>query len=122
MSESKHTRTPWEIEPDGHDYIIHGDRQEIHPEDDEEDGPESGSSEYSHSVVTVGRVLGNRTSGDIPRLNAEMIVRAVNCHGDLLAACQELTEALWNSGGSVDVYNRGLAAIAKANGEELVAR
>jgi hypothetical protein len=63
-----------------HDRVIVGGH---FVEADEEDG-----NEYPACVV-IAHVKGNATAGDIPTANAELIVRAVNCHAALLAACKE---------------------------------
>lgn len=91
-------------------------------------------------VVSFGKAGGNICSMSSPRrersveyhaskigdkdfreacANAEFIVRAVNCHDDLLAACKAFVEP-WNRGGdwesniTYETYNNARKAIAKA--------
>lgn len=87
---SEPTRLPWRAkkrkwcgETSEHDWYISGDVCEEQEYD--EDGE---LIEVSVSSVGVAVVKGNATAGDIPRLNAELIVRAVNSHADLLEACE----------------------------------
>lgn len=90
---SEPTRTPWYAtttdfrgDEHPHNYYIHGDLSESFVED-EETGEEL---EDGTSCVAVAVVMGNATAGDIPRLNAELIVQAVNSHADLLATAKAL--------------------------------
>lgn len=87
MGESiEHTATPWKAkrsnwrnEPDAYSIYISGD---THISVDEDDGEETVVS------TAVAVVLGNATSGKVTKANADFIVRAVNAHDDLLAACE----------------------------------
>ncbi len=67
----------WRNEEDQHKRYIVGD---IYCDGDE-------SCDVSTAVAVV---LGNPTSGKIADANADLIVRAVNAHADLLAACKAL--------------------------------
>lgn len=70
------------------------------------------------SCVKLALVLGNETSGDIPRANAALIVRTVNAHDSLVAACK-LFASICSCGGRGDKRCPGCiakAALAKAEG------
>ncbi len=78
------TRRPWQYsnrnwrgQETEHDWYITGD----HDLDDGEG-----------SCVGVAIVKGNATSGSIAEANAALIVKAVNCHADLLAACKTMLD------------------------------
>lgn len=112
MSKQAHTPTPWEVQ------------------DIESEGDERG--EAFIIGVNLGGLVGaalpwptETDSGDFSRVaaNARLIVRAVNCHADLLSALKDLralvrgeAPSLLNedSGGDAELSLRIDAAIAKA--------
>lgn len=130
MSEAKHTPLPWTYEPrtlrnepSPFSWYIRGDIHESFDDEDSDSYDEDG--ELVSTAVAV--VEGNPTAGDIPRLNAELIVRSVNSHADLLAACEAIQAALSKYGaqlselfGHDEQFNAAVeavdAAIAKAKG------
>lgn len=81
------TQTPWAVhlprKGDGgagpHDRVIVGNICE--PSDHYDEGA---------TCVVVAHVKGNPTAGGIPAANADLIVRAVNSHAELLASLIEL--------------------------------
>lgn len=82
MIPPKHTPTPWKWQfedwrgqPQKFKRFIIGGISE--PDEDDES-----------CATAVAIVEGNATSGGIATANAELIVRAVNAHEDLLAACK----------------------------------
>lgn len=98
MADAKHTPTPWHA---GHD----------------EDGHLVFNSDLSAVVAGTDTDEGNY---ETEHANAEFIVRAVNSHADLLAACELVIRQHDEVGGTDNdtIYLAGLiaarAAIAKA--------
>lgn len=115
MSEA--TPRPWEACPsrkgDGgsgpHDFVIVGNITDpVY---------EGGELIEDASCVVIAHVKGNDTSGGIPKANAEIIVRAVNAHDALVAACalvSEWLDAVAGQLGVTTIHNEVKAAIAKA--------
>lgn len=107
MNEAKHTPTPWRVRDNGKAYFF-----DIVSETDEE----------------VVRQFEEPCSGEggIPlRADAEFIVRACNCHDDLLAALRRQLANIerWLDSGVVatpkeskSIYEQMKAAVAKAEG------
>ena len=85
---NNHTPTPWSYDPDAARYI---------------EGPDG-------IIIAEAYVL---DSGML-RANTAHIVRAVNCHDELLAALKECTERLRITDGDSAAYLMGKSAIAKA--------
>lgn len=94
MSEA--TRRPWQCsnrdfrgQEHPHNWYITGDHCESSYEDDEDGNP----VDTGPVCVGIAIVPGNATSGKIPEDTARLIVRAVNAHEALLAACKEAASA-----------------------------
>ena len=120
----QHTPTPWQFsnrnwrgEEDPHNWYVTGDHSEGWPPDPDD----SESEDEGPSCVSVAVVVGNPTAGDIPRANAELIVRAVNAHADLLAALVRVANLAANccprSPSGDEAIEEARAAIRKARGE-----
>ena len=84
MSEAKHTPLPWTIERD------------------EQGRP--ASIGHGHKLIAG-------LSGPCPEANAEFIVRACNCHDELLGALERYVSKFGDCG---EVYTKARAVIAKA--------
>jgi hypothetical protein len=106
MSEPKHTPLPWYA-----------------------DGPEvlgiDGNGDFGYHVATAWNSPGG-PEPDEAHANAELIVRAVNAHADLLAALESLLgeyESLWSEATddqhgepNAPAYEQAKAAVTKARG------
>jgi hypothetical protein len=115
---AKHTPLPWAV-------FEHADHSGI------EIGPPYTEPYLKGNVRDVCTIRSN--SGGYPRsmspeqkANADLIVRAVNCHDDLLEALKEFM-SIWGSGDSTreskrarqrraDMWDKANAAVAKAEG------
>ena len=77
----------------------------------------------------VGAITGDRTTADQDDANAALIVRAVNCHEDLVAALEAMVDVQSRrkhplglpdegiSHDAADAASKARAALAKARGE-----
>jgi len=92
--EVKHTPTPWHVTVNrAQDLVCAGDE-----------------------------VVADCASGDLPditKANAEFIVRAVNCHDELVSACTfAYRRALQTQDQDSELINKLFSALAKAEGRE----
>ncbi len=108
MSEAKHTAVPWQVAPGK--YFGDGDRacDVLAPD----------LSEYASAgdLVVVANYL--------TPANAALIVKAVNAHADLLAACEAFATAMRKGERTewldlINALHQTDAAIRKAKGESL---
>ena len=56
--------------------------------------------------------------GQMQKEDAELCVRAVNCHADLLAALEESLSVIRLMGCDMSIFSNSCAALARAKGEQ----
>ena len=106
MSQVEPTPIPWECGGEAEIALTFDREVNIYP-------PSAGPGEYQHA----GPIAVVAVNGDVGETNADLIVRAVNCHADLLAACKGLMAFLEECGGDETEcprYIQAAAAVAKA--------
>jgi hypothetical protein len=116
-AEQKHTPTPWRVDPE----------QDIDIQS--ADGKTEIAITLCDQLANVSmRFRGSMPSKSKAKANTALIVRAVNCHDDMLAALQLAEDVLSRAPASTRIWPNGMhpndgverirAAIAKATGAQ----